>query len=63
MAAVAQGSPADILPDTPLAPDPVSVTMPARRLGPKSLLFRRGVIAVCRALPWCDLTPKHSRIC
>jgi hypothetical protein len=28
MAAVAERSHADILPDTPLAPDPVSVTMP-----------------------------------
>jgi len=29
MAAVAERSHADILPDTPLAPDPVSVTMPS----------------------------------
>src|SRR5437016_2828588 len=27
--------------------------------GPKSRAFRQRVIAVCRALPWCDLTPKH----
>src|ERR1700730_7210138 len=33
MAAAIQGSHADILPDRPPAPDPVSVTMPARRIG------------------------------
>jgi hypothetical protein len=32
MAVVAERSPADILPDTPMAPDSVSVTMPLARL-------------------------------
>jgi hypothetical protein len=27
--------------------------------GPKSRPFRQRAIAVCRALPWCDPTPKH----
>src|SRR5712671_2456033 len=27
--------------------------------GPKGRAFRQRVIAVCRALPWCDPTPKH----
>src|SRR5438105_6158882 len=30
-------------------------------LGPKSLPFRQREIAVCRAPPWCDLTPKRKR--
>ena len=34
MAAVAERSHADILPDTPLAPDPVSVKMPLSRIWP-----------------------------
>ena len=34
MAAVAEQGHADTLPDTPLTPDPVSVTMPGQHIGP-----------------------------
>ena len=40
MAAVAERSHADILPDTPLAPDPVSVKMPLSRIWPILEPFR-----------------------
>ena len=53
MAAVAERSHADILPDTPLAPDPVSVTMPTGQLAapPQVLGDHAGSVARLRRRP------------
>src|SRR5260370_5372659 len=41
----------------PASARPRRATASVEVFGRKSLPFRRRVIAVCRALAWCDLTP------